>query len=84
VSGVAAKIALDVALLMQTEVAEAFEPAAPGRGGSSTLPQKRNPVGAAEVEAPPPGGPIPLPVMFGAMVQEHERGVGGWHADGRP
>ena len=45
-AGIAAKIARDVALMMQTEVGEAFEPAAPGRGGSSTLPQKRNPVGA--------------------------------------
>jgi len=81
VSGVAAKIALDVALLMQTEVAEAFEPAAPGRGRSSTLPQKRNPVGAAEVNAAARRAHALLPVMFGAMVQEHERGVGGWHAE---
>ena len=43
------KIARDVSLLMQTEVAEAFEPAAPGRGGSSTMPHKRNPVGCAAI-----------------------------------
>ena len=81
ISGVAAKIAMDVALLMQTEVGEAFEPSAPGRGGSSTLPQKRNPVGAAEVGAAARRAHALLPVMFGAMIQEHERGVGGWHAE---
>ena len=46
-AGTCGKIARDVALLMQSEVGEAFEPAAPGRGGSSTLPHKRNPIGAA-------------------------------------
>ncbi len=81
VSGTSAKIAMDVALLMQTEVGEAFEPSGPGRGGSSTLPHKRNPVGAAEVSAAARRAHALLPVMFGAMVQEHERGVGGWHAE---
>ena len=80
-SGTAAKIAMDVALLMQTEVGEAFEPSGPGRGGSSTLPHKRNPVGAAAVSAAARRAHALLPVMFGAMVQEHERGVGGWHAE---
>ena len=46
-TGTCGKIARDVSLLMQTEVAEAFEPAAPGRGGSSTMPHKRNPTAAA-------------------------------------
>ena len=46
-AGTCGKIARDVSLLMQTDVAEAFEPAAPGRGGSSTMPHKRNPVAAA-------------------------------------
>ena len=46
-AGTCGKIARDVSLLMQTDVAEAFEPAAPGRGGSSTMPHKRNPTAAA-------------------------------------
>src|SRR5207244_1312976 len=45
-AGTCGKIARDVALMMQVEVGEASEPAAPGRGGSSTLPHKRNPTGA--------------------------------------
>ena len=81
VAGTAAKIAMDVALLMQTEVAEAFEPSAPGRGGSSTLPHKRNPVGAAAVSACARRAHALLPVIFGGMIQEHERAVGGWQAE---
>ena len=50
-SGACAKIATDVLLLMQTEVGEAFEPAAAGKGGSSTMPHKRNPVGAVAIRA---------------------------------
>ena len=80
-AGVAAKIALDVALLMQTEVAEAFEPAAPGRGGSSTMPQKRNPVGAAAVGAAARRAHALVPVLLGALVAEHDRAVGGWQAE---
>jgi 3-carboxy-cis,cis-muconate cycloisomerase len=80
-AGTAAKIAMDVALLMQTEVAEAFEPAAPGRGGSSTLPHKRNPVGAAAVSAAARRVHALLPVVYGGMIQEHERAVGGWQAE---
>jgi len=49
--GTLGKLARDVSLLMQTEVAEAFEPSAPGRGGSSTMPHKRNPVGSAIILA---------------------------------
>jgi 3-carboxy-cis,cis-muconate cycloisomerase len=81
VAGTAAKIAMDVALLMQSEVGEAFEPFAPGRGGSSTLPQKRNPVGAAAVSAAARRAHALLPVIFGAMIAEHERAVGGWQAE---
>jgi 3-carboxy-cis,cis-muconate cycloisomerase len=81
VAGATGKVALDVALLMQTEVAEAFEPAGPGRGGSSTLPQKRNPVGAASISAAVRRTHALVPVILGAMVQEHERAVGGWQAE---
>jgi 3-carboxy-cis,cis-muconate cycloisomerase len=81
VAGVAGKIALDVALLAQTEVAEAFEPAGPGRGVSSTLPHKRNPVGAASVAAAVRRAHALTGTLFGAMVQEHERAAGAWQAE---
>ncbi|MBI3527038.1 MAG: 3-carboxy-cis,cis-muconate cycloisomerase [Betaproteobacteria bacterium] len=79
--GTLGKIAHDVALMMQTEVGETFEPAAPGRGGSSTLPHKRNPVGCAVVLAAATKVPALVSVMLAAMVQEHERGLGNWHAE---
>jgi 3-carboxy-cis,cis-muconate cycloisomerase len=79
--GTLGKIARDISLQMQTEVGEAFEPAGPGRGGSSTLPQKRNPVGAMVVSAAATRVPGLVSIMLSAMVQEHERGVGGWHAE---
>ncbi|HEY5366456.1 MAG TPA: 3-carboxy-cis,cis-muconate cycloisomerase [Casimicrobiaceae bacterium] len=75
------KLARDVALLAQTEVAEAFEPSAPGRGGSSTLPHKRNPVGCAVALAAALRVPHLVATMFCAAVQEHERGLGDWAAE---
>ncbi|HXH02115.1 MAG TPA: 3-carboxy-cis,cis-muconate cycloisomerase [Candidatus Competibacteraceae bacterium] len=75
------KIARDLSLLMQTEVGEAFEPAAAGRGGSSTMPHKRNPVGCAVALAAATRVPGLVATMLAAMVQEHERGLGGWHAE---
>jgi 3-carboxy-cis,cis-muconate cycloisomerase len=75
------KLARDVALLSQTEVAEAFEPAAPGRGGSSTMPQKRNPVGSAIALTAATRVPGLVAIMLAAAVQEHERGVGNWPAE---
>src|SRR5579859_2825107 len=80
-TGTLGKIAKDMSLLMQTEMAEAFEPAAPGKGGSSTMPHKRNPVGAAVVLAAATKVPALVSVMLAAMVQEHERGLGNWHAE---
>ena len=76
-----AKLARDLALLAQTEVGEAFEPAAPGRGGSSTMPQKRNPVGAAVALAAATRVPGLVATMLTAAVQEHERGLGNWPAE---
>ncbi|MDE3136005.1 MAG: 3-carboxy-cis,cis-muconate cycloisomerase [Acidobacteriota bacterium] len=81
VTGTLGKIAGDIALHMQTEVAEIFEPAAEGRGGSSTMPQKRNPVAAAVVLAAALRVPPLVGAMLAAMVQEQERGLGGWHAE---
>jgi 3-carboxy-cis,cis-muconate cycloisomerase len=75
------KLARDVALLAQSEVAEAFEPAAPGRGGSSTLPQKRNPVGASVAIAAAIRVPHLVGTMLASAVQEHERGLGNWPAE---
>jgi 3-carboxy-cis,cis-muconate cycloisomerase len=79
--GTLGKVARDVSLLMQTEVGEAFEPAAAGKGGSSTMPHKRNPVGCASILAAAIRIPGLVSVMLTAMVQEHERGLGGWHAE---
>ncbi|MFZ0881938.1 MAG: 3-carboxy-cis,cis-muconate cycloisomerase [Candidatus Acidiferrales bacterium] len=79
--GTLGKIARDVSLMSQTEVGEAFEPTAPGKGGSSTLPHKRNPVGSAVVLAAAIRVPALVSTMLAAMPQEHERGLGGWHAE---
>jgi 3-carboxy-cis,cis-muconate cycloisomerase len=79
--GTLGKIARDVSLLAQSEVAEALEPGGPGRGGSSSMPQKRNPVGSAVALAASARVPALVSVMLGAMAQEHERGLGGWQAE---
>ena len=80
-AGTSGKIGRDVALLAQTEVGEATEAAAPGRGGSSTMPQKQNPVAASVALAAAGRAPGLVATMLGAMVQEHERGLGGWQAE---
>jgi 3-carboxy-cis,cis-muconate cycloisomerase len=80
-TGTLGKIARDISLLTQTEVGEVFEPAAEGRGGSSTLPHKRNPVTAAVVLAAATRVPGLVSSMLSAVVQEQERGLGGWHAE---
>ena len=80
-TGTMGKIARDIALLAQTEVAEAFEGDAAGRGGSSTMPQKRNPVSASVVLAAAVRAPAFVATMLSAMPQEHERGLGGWQAE---
>lgn len=79
--GTVAKIARDISLMMQTEIGEAFEPAGHGRGGSSTMPHKRNPVAAAIVLSAAHRAPGLVATLVGAMPQEHERGLGGWHAE---
>jgi 3-carboxy-cis,cis-muconate cycloisomerase len=80
-AGTCGKIARDVTLLMQTDVAEAFEPAAPGRGGSSTMPQKRNPVAAPIALAAATMAPNLAATILAAQVGEHERSAGAWHAE---
>lgn len=80
-AGTCGKIARDVSLLMQTDVGEAFEPAGEGRGGSSTLPHKRNPVAAATALAAATMAPNLAATILAAQVQDHERSAGPWHAE---
>ena len=75
---VVGKIAGDVALLMQPEVAEAFEPAGAGRGGSSAMPHKRNPVGAMLAREAGLRVPGLVATLVGGVAGEHERGLGQW------
>lgn len=79
--GTLGKIARDISLHTQTEVGEVFEPSADGRGGSSTMPHKRNPVTSAVVLSAATRVPALVGTMLSAMVQEQERGLGGWHAE---
>jgi len=81
VTGTCGKIARDVQLMMQTDVAEAFEPSGEGRGGSSTMPHKRNPVAAASALAAATMAPNLAATIFAAQVQDHERSAGPWHAE---
>src|SRR5664279_13945 len=80
-TGTLGKIARDLSLHMQTEIAEIFEPSGEGRGGSSTMPHKRNPVSAAIVLSAATRVPGLVSTMLSAMVQEDERGLGDWHAE---
>jgi 3-carboxy-cis,cis-muconate cycloisomerase len=75
------KIARDISLHMQTEIAEVFEPAGEGRGASSTMPHKRNPVSSGVILSAATRVPGLVSTMLSAMVQEDERGLGDWHAE---
>ncbi len=81
IAGSLGKMGRDISLLMQTEAAEVFEPSAPGKGGSSTMPHKRNPVGSAVLIGAATRVPGLLSTLFSAMPQEHERSLGLWHAE---
>jgi len=81
IAGSLGKLGRDLSLLMQTEAGEVFEPSAPGKGGSSTMPHKRNPVGAAVLIGAATRAPGLVATMFAAMPQEHERSLGLWHAE---
>ncbi len=80
-AGTMGKLARDLSLQMQTEVGELSEAASEGRGGSSTMPHKRNPVSSAVALSCALRVPALVGTMLSAMVQEHERGLGGWHAE---
>lgn len=82
-AGVLGKMARDISLMGATEFGEVFEPAAEGKGGSSTMPHKRNPVAATIALAAANSAPHLVASMLSGMVQEHERGVGNWHAEWR-
>jgi len=80
-AGTCGKIARDVTLMMQQEVGEVFEPAAPGRGVSSTMPHKRNPTVVAAALSAATMAPNLAATILAAQVQEYERGVGGWQTE---
>jgi 3-carboxy-cis,cis-muconate cycloisomerase len=80
-TGTLGKIARDISLHSQTEIDELREPAKDGRGCSSTMPHKRNPVAAAAILSAAIRVPALVSTMLSAMLQEDERGMGGWHAE---
>ena len=80
-TGSLGKMARDISLLMQAEVGEAAEPSEPGRGGSSTMPHKRNPTGCSLTLAAAVRVPGLVAGFLSAMVQEHERALGGWQSE---
>ena len=81
VCGTLGKFAGDFALLMQTEVAEVGEPLAEGRGGSSAMPHKRNPVGCAAILTAAQRTPGLMATLYSGQIQQHERALGGWQAE---
>lgn len=84
VSGAAGKVALDIVLMAQTEVGEVSESAGDGRGGSSTLPHKRNPVLSVAAIANARRVHALAGTLHSAMLHEHERAAGAWHAEWEP
>ncbi|MDP9894509.1 3-carboxy-cis,cis-muconate cycloisomerase [Variovorax boronicumulans] len=80
-TGSLGKIAVDIALLGQYEVAEVAEPSEPGRGGSSAMPHKRNPVASMVAIAAAHRAPQRVAALLGAMPQQHERALGAWQAE---
>ena len=81
VGGSLGKIAMDVKLLMQTEVGEVFEPFAPGRGSSSTMPQKRNPISCLYIHANISVARQHAAALMDAMVADHESSTGPWEIE---
>src|ERR1700722_10599320 len=81
VTGTLGKIATDVKLMMQTEVGEVFEPFAEGRGSSSTMPQKRNPISSNYILACTAMVRQNVAALLDAMVEDHERSTGPWEIE---
>jgi 3-carboxy-cis,cis-muconate cycloisomerase len=80
-AGSLGKVATDIALLAQGEIAEVAEPAGGGRGGSSAMPHKRNPVASMIALAAAIRTPQRVAALLAAMPQQHERGLGNWQAE---
>ena len=80
-TGSLGKIARDISLMGQYEVGEVAEPTEPGRGGSSAMPHKRNPVASMVALAAAQRAPQRVAALLAAMPQEHERALGGWQAE---
>jgi 3-carboxy-cis,cis-muconate cycloisomerase len=80
-TGTCGKIALDVKLLMQTEVEEVYEPFHEGRGSSSTMPQKRNPISSVYITALVSVVRQQVAALLDAMVEDHERATGPWEIE---
>jgi 3-carboxy-cis,cis-muconate cycloisomerase len=81
VTGSCGKIAFDVKLLMQTEVEEVYEPFQEGRGSSSTMPQKRNPISSVYITALTSVVRQQTAALLDAMVEDHERATGPWEIE---
>jgi 3-carboxy-cis,cis-muconate cycloisomerase len=81
VTGTLGKIATDVKLMMQTEVEEVYEPFAEGRGSSSTMPQKRNPISSVYITACVGVVRQHVAALLDAMVEDHERATGPWEIE---
>lgn len=81
VTGTCAKIAFDVKLMMQTEVEELYEPFHEGRGSSSTMPQKRNPISSVYITALTSVVRQQVAALLDAMVEDHERSTGPWEIE---
>jgi 3-carboxy-cis,cis-muconate cycloisomerase len=81
VTGTCGKIAFDVKLLMQTEVEEVYEPFHEGRGSSSTMPQKRNPISSVYITAQTAMVKQLVAALLEAMVEDHERATGPWEIE---
>jgi 3-carboxy-cis,cis-muconate cycloisomerase len=83
-TGALGKMAADVLVLTRTEIGEVTEEQAPGRGASSAMPQKHNPVYSTLVATAARQLPPIALVLFGSMAVEDERSSGGWHAEWQP
>jgi 3-carboxy-cis,cis-muconate cycloisomerase len=80
-TGSLGKVAYDVMLMASTEVAEVYEPFVKGRGASSTMPQKRNPISSELILAAAKAVRQHVGLMLDAMIQDFERATGPWHAE---
>jgi 3-carboxy-cis,cis-muconate cycloisomerase len=81
VGGTLGKLTMDVKLMMQTEVGEVYEPYAHGRGSSSTMPQKRNPISSCYIHAQVSVVRQHAAALMDAMIADHERSTGPWEIE---